>query len=108
MAPARVRLKADVTETIAVDWKRAVVLSESWAEGYEVSWSGGTSPGMVYNEYWRVFLPGAYVLKLVNETGKSFNLNLKLDEGKFFEMPEDVRKARFGEDEPTDGESGGD
>ena len=108
MAPARVRLKADATETIAVDWKRAVVLSESWAEGYEVSWSGGTSPGMVYNEYWRVFLPGAYVLKLVNETGKSFNLNLKLDEGKFFEMPEDVRKARFGEDEPTDGESGGD
>jgi hypothetical protein len=109
IAPLRVKLKGGSTETIAVDWKRAAVLTEEWFEGVSLKWSGSAAQGMIYADYWRVLLPGTYVLIYEGVDGqKSLEVAIKLEDDKQFAMPKDVRQALYGEPEPDEGGSGGD
>ncbi len=98
--PMRLTLKGGEMETIAVEWKRAVVLNHEWFEWGDFHWIGPDNYGMRYTQYNRILLPGSYsAVYLASEAPKTFAVTLKLEQDKFFEMPPDVKKAIGGEED---------
>lgn len=106
ISPMRVKLKGGELETLAVDWKRAAVLHQDWYEQYTIHWSGPNGDATRYTQYNRILLPGTYVAIIeIGDAPKSINVAVKLDDGKYFEVPEDVKKA-LNADESTEEEGG--
>ncbi len=107
VSPMRLTLKGGEMETIAVEWKRAVVLNHDWYDWGDVHWIGPDNAGMRYTQYNRILLPGGYSATLYSgEAPKVFPVALKLETDKFFEMPPEIRKALNGEE--SSNEEGGD
>ncbi len=104
VTPMRLTLKGGEQETIAVSWKRAVVLSSEWYDSAEFHWVGPDGAAMRFTQYNRIFLPGAYnAICHHGETPREFPVALKLETDKFFELTPEIRKFVSGEDGGDDG-----